>query len=274
MTCRGAAPGDNGSGGLIRPGSSLTAPVPTGSNVISTSAISSAISGFTYLISNASYPGGVAAALRLLDTYGNTKVISNPHIAALDNQKATIKVGDRIPINQTNIVPGSTIQSTFQTVAQYIDTGVLVQVTPHINAGGLVTLEVQAEVSNPGAAAPGDAPPINTRSVQTYVSVLSGETMVMGGLIRDGASNSSNGLPLLSRIPYFGGLFGNQDINKDRTELVLFVTPRVVESSFDARGIIDDLRRRMERLETAYPISPATGLPGIPPAPPQFVAPR
>jgi general secretion pathway protein D len=150
-----------------------------------------------------------------------------------------------------------------------------VQVTPHINAGGLVTLEVQAEVSSPGPVAnAGDAPPINTRSVQTYVSVPSGETMVMGGLILDGTGNSSNGLPLLSRIPYFGGLFGTQDINKDRTELVLFVTPRVVETGFDTRSVIDDLRRRMERLESVYPASPVTGAPSVPPAPPAFVAPR
>ena len=104
--------------------------------------------GFTYLISSAKFPGGIQAALRLLDTYGNTKVISNPHLAALDNQKATIKVGERIPINQQNIVGG--IDNVISTTSQYIDTGVLVQVTPHINAGGLVTLEVQAEVSNPG----------------------------------------------------------------------------------------------------------------------------
>ena len=96
----------------------------------------------------------IQAALRLLDTYGNTKVISNPHLAALDNQKATIKVGNRIPIDQSVIVGGTTNAVT--TTAQYIDTGVLVQVTPHINAGGLVTLEVQAEVSNAGAGACGN----------------------------------------------------------------------------------------------------------------------
>jgi general secretion pathway protein D len=234
--------------------------------------------GFTALLRNAGFPGGIQAALRLLDTYGNTKVISNPHLAALDNQKATIKVGDRIPICTETTVPGSIpATGTIQTTTQYIDTGVLIQVTPHINAGGLVTLEVQAEVSTP-APTPANvrciSPQINTRSVQTYVAVPSGETMVMGGLITDGGSQSSSGLPLLSRIPYAGGLFGTQSVNKNRTELVLFVTPRLVENAFDTRSVVDDLRRKMERLETAFPVSPASGVPAVPPAPPTFVAPR
>src|SRR5678816_3671875 len=142
-----------------------------------------------YLINNSNFPGGVQAALHLLDKYGDTKVISNPHLAALDNQKATIKVGDRIPIPANATVGG--VNNVITTTTQYIDTGVLLQVTPHINAGGLVTLEVQAEVSNPGQpACPIEcAPPINTRSVQTLVSVQSGQTMVMGGLIGDTRQN-------------------------------------------------------------------------------------
>ena len=271
---RGAAPSGRGSGGFLVPSlNPSTGTIPAGSNVVSSSAISSAISGFTYLISSSKFPGGVAAALRLLDSYGNTKVISNPHLAALDNQKATIKVGTRIPINQRTDVGGTT--NTVTTVAQYIDTGVLVQVTPHINAGGLVTLDVQAEVSNAAATLnPNTAPEINTRSVQTLLAVPTGETMVMGGLITDDAGMSSVGLPFLSRIPVIGGLFGDQSIKKNRTELVLFITPRVLENEFDARGVIDDLRRRMERLDAAFPASRPGGPPQVPPAPPAFVAPR
>src|SRR4029434_4319112 len=104
--------------------------------------------GFYYIINNQNFPGGVQAALHLLDSYGDTKVIANPHLAALDNQKATIKSGEKIPINQQSIVGSTT--NVVTTTSQYIDTGVLLQVTPHINAGGLVTLEVQAEVSDPG----------------------------------------------------------------------------------------------------------------------------
>jgi general secretion pathway protein D len=248
---RGASPSGRGVGGNVF--SPVTA--PAGGAINLGSAIGNTLaSGFTYLITNSNFPGGIAAALRMLDSYGNAKVIANPHLAAIDNQKATIKVGTRIPINTTTFLPGTVNTSNVTSVAQYIDTGVLVQITPHINAGGLVTLDVQAEVSNPGIAARvGDAPPINTRSVQTMIAVPSGATMVMGGLIQDTSTFDTDGLPLISRIPVIGGLFGNQAMKKNRNELVLFVTPRLLESEGDVRTIVEDLRRRMERLDKAFP---------------------
>ena len=125
------------------------------------------------------------------------------------------------------------------TTSQYIDTGVLLQVTPHINAGGLVTLDVQAEVSDPGqlVATPGDAPPINTRSVQTHRQRPVGPDDGDGRPHqRDARQNTSKGLPLLSRIPIIGGLFGEQTLTNNRTELVLFITPRVVENEIDLKA--------------------------------------
>ena len=130
------------------------------------------------------------------------------------------------------------------------------QVTPHINAGGLVTLDVQVEVSIPGqlpADCNGLAPTINTRSLQSILNVQSGQTMVMGGLIAEDKENASKGLPFLSRIPVIGGLFGSQTLTNKRTELVMFITPRVVETEFDMKGVTDDLRRRMQRLDEAFP---------------------
>jgi general secretion pathway protein D len=249
---KGGAPSGRGSGGLFNTTTPFNPAVPIAAGATAGPAGLAVATGFNYLINNANFPGGVQAALHLLDTYGNTKVISNPHLSALDNQKATIKVGDRIPINQQTVVGGT--NSTFTTTSQYIDTGVLLQVTPHINAGGLVTLEVDAEVSTPGTTTdPTQAPPINTRSVQTLLAVPTGQTMVMGGLITETKQNSSAGLPLLARIPVLGGLFGKQDLVNNRTELVLFITPRVVESELDSRRFIDDLRRKMERLDDVFP---------------------
>ncbi len=250
---KGGAPSGRGSGGQFNTTTPFNPAVPIAAAAASTTPLGLALStGFNYLINNANFPGGVQAALHLLDSYGNTKVISNPHLAALDNQRATIKVGNRIPINQQTLVGGTTNAVT--TTAQYIDTGVLVQVTPHINAGGLVTLEVDAEVSTPGTPSdPNAAPPINTRSVQTLLAVPTGQTMVMGGLITENNANSSKGLPGLARIPILGGLFGTQSLEKDRTELILFITPREVENEADYRRVIDDLRRKMERLDEVFP---------------------
>ncbi len=168
---KGGAPSGMGSGGNINSllaGSNNPATPGTPTNP----AVALA-QGFTYILNNANFPGGIQAALKLLDKYGNTKVIANPHVAALDNQKATIKAGDRIPI-ASNTTVGGTLNG-ITTTSQYIDTGVLLQVTPHINNGGLVTLDVQAEVSVPGnsgcTAEQQCAPPISTRSVQTLISV-------------------------------------------------------------------------------------------------------
>jgi general secretion pathway protein D len=256
---KGGAPSGRGSGGNFnRPGQTgfnPAVPIPTTAAGAAAAGLSIAAQGFSYLINNANFPGGVQAALNLLDTYGNTKVIANPHIAALDNQKATIKAGNRIPVNQQTIVGNTTNAVT--TTSQYIDTGVLLQVTPHINDGGLVTLDVQAEVSSPGTAdVAGGAPPIDTRSVQTLLAVPSGQTMVMGGLIQETKGNSSSGLPWLNRIPFLGGLFGNETLTNNRSELVLFITPRVVSDAVDYTRVIEDLRRKMERLDSVFPPKP------------------
>ena len=254
---KGGAPSGRGSGGLFNNTTPFNPATPVASGATAVGLAMSA--GFNYLLNSLNFPGGIQAALHLLDNYGNVKVISNPHLSALDNQKATIKVGDRIPICQQTFVGTGTVGTTSNavtTTSSYIDTGVLLQVTPHINAGGLVTLEVQAEVSVAGTTAnPCDAPPINTRSVQTLLAVPSGQTMVMGGLILEDKENSSAGLPLLARIPILGGLFGNQELKNNRTELVLFITPRVVENESDYRRVIDDLRRRMEQIDDLFPVS-------------------
>ena len=149
MAVRGASPSGRGSGGNFTTSTPFN-PAVAAAAVAGATPVGLAVSaGFNYLINNSNFPGGVQAALHLLDTYGSTKVISNPYLAALDNQKATIKVGDSIPIASNSTVGGTT--NVITTTSQYIDTGVLLQVTPHINAGGLVTMEVDAEVSTPGS---------------------------------------------------------------------------------------------------------------------------
>ncbi len=269
---KGGAPSGRGSGGFFAPNGSApfnpAVPLPTtAAGAIAATGLAVA-QGFNYIINNANFPGGVQAVLNLLDTYGNTRVVSNPHLAALDNQKATIKSGDRIPINQQTFVGGTTgtVTNAVTTTASYIDTGVLLQVIPHINAGGLVTLEVDAEVSTPGTPAiAGDAPPISTRSVQSIVQVPGGRTLIMGGLIIDNKGNTTNGLPLLDRIPILGGLFGKQNIQDNRTEIIMFITPRVVSNELDYESVINDLRRKMENLDRQFPGT--STWPASPPSP-------
>ena len=250
---KGAAPSGRGTGYNLNVSPAFNPGIPNSTGATTNPALALA-QGFVYIINNVNFPGGIQAALRALETYGNTKVIATPRLAALDNQKATIKAGERIPINQQTNNGGINTGGFITTTSQYIDTGVLMQITPHINAGGLVTLDVQAEVSVPGnVASPGDAPPINTRSVQTMVSVPTGQTMVMGGLILETKQNASKGIPLLSRIPVFGALFGSQALTSNRTELVMFVTPRVLENELDLKRDIDDLRKKMIWMDELFP---------------------
>ena len=205
--------------------------------------------GFSYVLSNANVVGGVASALNLLATDSRVKVISSPHIMVTDNQTAKIQVGDRVPItSQTQSVLGST--TGLIASIQYIDTGILLTVTPRINAGGQVTMDINQEVSAAAITTTSsiNSPTISKRSVKTTVVVKSGETMVLGGLITDNKTNASSGLPYLSKIPFIGGLFGTQSIANNRTELVLLITPRLVANNQQAREVSEEFRKKLSGL--------------------------
>lgn len=191
----------------------------------------------------------IRATLQALGTDGRSTVISTPRVMVLDNEKATINVGDQISVD-TGASTGVTTGGTVVTTRQYLSTGVILTVTPRINAGGRVTLDVNQEVSSPG---PGANPTISTRKASTVVTVSSGETMVLAGLISDSNVTGSSGVPLLSKIPLIGGLFGAQSLTKKRTELVLLITPTVVTNAEDARAVTEEIRKKLPALEKFLP---------------------
>jgi general secretion pathway protein D len=209
----------------------------------------------------------VRAVLNALGQDGKAQVLATPHIMVLDNQKAQIKVGDRVSVQtstQTGVSTGTGIVNSFQ----YLETGVLLAVTPRINSGGLVTLDINQEVSNAdftSANAINPNPVVNSRSAQTTVVVASGESIVLGGLIRDDTNRSSTGIPLLSKIPILGAAFGAQGWQRTRTELVLVITPKIISDSAQAREATDELRRKLPALENLLPKPPKTP----PPKPPE-----
>jgi general secretion pathway protein D len=169
----------------------------------------------------------------------------------LDNEKGVVNVGTRISV-ETGSSTGTGTGGNIVTTRQYIDTGVLLNVTPRINAGGRVTLDVNQEVSSAGATS-GSNPPINTRKAQTVVNVASGETMVLAGLIQNDRGSGSYGVPLLSKIPIIGGLFGTQTFRNNRTELVVLITPTVVSNGDEARAVTEELRKKLPALEGLIP---------------------
>ena len=199
---------------------------------------------------NTAIGGDIRALLQALGTDGRSKVISTPRVMVLDNEKATINVGDQISVD-TGASTGTGTGGTVVTTRQYLSTGVILTVTPRINAGGRVTLDVNQEVSSPTSTSAN--PTIATRKAQTVVTVSSGETMVLAGLIQDVNRTGTSGVPLLSKIPLIGGLFGTQSLSKSRTELVLLITPTVVTNSEDARAVTDEIRRKLPTLEKFLP---------------------
>uniref|UniRef100_A0A0S6Z009 General secretion pathway protein D n=1 Tax=Mizugakiibacter sediminis TaxID=1475481 RepID=A0A0S6Z009_9GAMM len=198
----------------------------------------------------------VQGVLRALESTGNTKVLSAPSLVVLNNQEATIQVGDRIPITQTFITSttvGTTNASGTTTVpaqgeVQYLDTGVILDVIPRVNPGGLVYLDIQQQVSTPGTPNVQGNPPISQRAISTQVAVQSGETVLLGGLIQQNEGVNDSGLPWVSRVPVVGRLFGTTDRTRNRTELLVLITPRVITNSAEARQVTDEYQRKFESL--------------------------
>ncbi|MFC4528996.1 type II secretion system secretin GspD [Dyella halodurans] len=190
-------------------------------------------------------------ALRALEVNGNTKTLSAPSMVVLNNQVAHIQVGDQVPVNQTSIVTGlgsTTLGSTASSVT-YLPTGVILDVQPRVNPGGLVYLTVQQQVSNTvGAANSQGNYTIQQRAVGTQIAVQSGQTVLLGGLIQQNEDNTNTGIPGLNQIPFLGRLFGTTSRNRSRTELIVLITPRVITSSEEAKQVTDEYQRKFESL--------------------------
>ncbi|WP_329742271.1 type II secretion system secretin GspD [Dyella sp. A6] len=186
-------------------------------------------------------------AVQAMESSGNTKTLSAPSLVVLNNQTAHIQVGDQIPVNETSLIGLSGTTTTASSV-QYMDTGVILNVQPRVNPGGLVYLNVEQQVSTPSAQNAQGNYTISQRAIGTQVAVQSGQTVLLGGLIEQDDGTTNTGVPWLSRIPVFGKLFGSTGDSRKRTELIVLITPKVIRNSADARAITDDYQREFESL--------------------------
>ena len=196
--------------------------------------------GFSYTIT--SRAGEVRAVLNALAQKNLVNVISSPSIMVLDNHNAQIQVGNQQPVRSSTLV---TDGGNTQTSIEFKDTGVLLDVLPSVNAGGLVTMDVSQAVTDVGPVdeATGQRSFLQ-REILSRVSVRSGETVVLGGLIRDNTSVGDLGIPFLKDIPLLGNLFRTQSRINDRTELVVLITPRALKNDEQLRAVSDEMRRR------------------------------
>ena len=208
-----------------------------------------AATGFSYVIRSSS---DVRFVLNALASDSRLNIISSPSLMVLNHKEASIQVGDQVPIT-TQQQQATTTDSNIVNNIEFRDTGILLNVRPRVNANGLVVMEIEQEVSD---VAPNSGnsltPTIQQRKINSTVAVQSGETVVLGGLIRENKSETESGVPGLSKVPVLGFLFGATNDTNRRTELVVLITPRAVRDPSVSREITEEFRERMESLKPLF----------------------
>ncbi len=201
--------------------------------------------------------GRLSAAINLAASQDRLKIISSPHIIASNNKEAKIQVGSSQPIlTNTYTTPGVTSTTgagVVEGTIEYKDIGIILSLTPRISDGGLVSLEISIESStvNTSAIPLGNLPNVPVfakKTAKTILSVLEGQTIIIGGLIEDSREKITSGIPLLSKIPIIGGLFGFQSYEKKRTELILLMTPHVISDQFTSDAVTREFKDKVESM--------------------------
>jgi len=208
--------------------------------------------GFNFL-STISNPLGnksfIQATIAALDEVTDVRTLAAPSLMVRNNATATITVGTQVPVQSTSVSTGN---DNVVSSAQYVSTGVTLTVTPRINPGGLVYMDISQDVSRPGARDPDIStsgnPPINNKSVSSQVAVQSGQTVFLGGLIAEQTSAGRSGVPYLNRVPVVGYLFGARSKSKNRSETLVMITPTVLENSRDLEQISAELKAEFQRV--------------------------
>lgn len=203
--------------------------------------------GFGYSFATAS--DDIRAVLNAEAKDNKIKVLSSPSLMVLNNQEALIQVGEKIPVRTSEL---TTDTGTTSNTIQMRETGVSLWVKPRVNADGLVIMKIIQSVDNAipagssGSSSQIDSPSILQRKIESTVAVNHGETVVLGGLINENKSYDVTGIPYLSKIPILGGLFGSTEKTLTRTELVIFITPRVIKTVESGRAIAKEFKRKLK----------------------------
>jgi general secretion pathway protein D len=215
------------------------------------------VPGFSYIYTNGA---SIQVILSAIATKTHVEVVSSPKILVLNNQPATIEVGDKVPIVTQSAVSPAVSAGTAPIVnsVEYEDTGVILKVVPRVNAGGLVLMDISQEVSDVTSTTSSsiDSPTIEERKINSSVAIQDGETVALGGLIQDKRNHTKSGIPFLQDIPVLGHLFGQTANNDSRTELMVLITPHVVDNLDKARAITDELRHKMPSVQPLFERGP------------------
>ncbi len=196
----------------------------------------------------------VQVTLNALSSVTDVKVISSPNLMALNNQKAVLQIGDQVPIITQTSTSVNDPNAPVVNRVELKDTGVILTMIPRVNSSGRVLLDVEQEVSNVTRTTSSgiDSPTIQQRKVATRVAVNDGEVLALGGLIQERKTNARGQVPVLGDIPVLGNAFKNKTDTISRTELIIFIRPRIVRNVHEARSVTDEFRRKLDFGEKTF----------------------
>ncbi|MFZ5447274.1 MAG: type II secretion system secretin GspD [Thermodesulfobacteriota bacterium] len=241
------------SGVLVSSTTTTTAPATVSGVEVSSpaSAAFSATQGFTFVALDT--VNKLKGLINLLASEGKVDILASPHIMAANNQEARIMIGQDVPILTSQSVPLISQTTSFQTsTVQYRSTGIILTVKPQINAKGLVTLEIAQEVSDAASTTTGvsGSPTFTVRQAKTSLITKDNQTVVLGGLIREDHTHTSAGIPGLRRMPVLGPLFGSEGVSKQKTELLVLITPHIISTLEEGARITHQMKEKVGLEET------------------------
>jgi general secretion pathway protein D len=211
-------------------------------NAASGALLGRVLPGFNFLIGSENSPRVILDALHGVT---DVKVLSNPSLVVLDNQPATLQVGDQVPFS-TGTATVLTANNTVVNTIDYKNTGIILRVLPRANANGNVVLDIEQEISSVAAGSANSlTPTISQRRVKSSIAVTSGQTVLLAGLISESENKQRQGIPVLDSIPGVGDAFSHQTVARARTELILFIRPTVIKDGVDAHVIAEEMRSKM-----------------------------
>lgn len=191
--------------------------------------------------------------INALSNITNVKVLSSPSLVVADRQTASLEVGDQVPVLTQQAVSTVTTGAPVVNSVNYVNTGIILNVLPSVNADGVVSLEIEQEISsvtNPGTASnPNLTPTISQRRVRSSVSVPSGQTVLLAGLIQDQRDSTRSGLPGLTDLQFFNEFLTNHETDVQRDELIIFIRPRIIHNSYDAEQVSEEFRNRLQSMQ-------------------------
>jgi general secretion pathway protein D len=213
--------------------------------------LSQALPGFNFLAGTQARPQIILNALHAVT---DVKVLSTPSLVVINNQFATLQVGDSIPVT-TGSATVLNSNNTLVNTIDYRNTGIILRVAPRVNANGNVLLDIEQEISSvaDNANASSLTPTVSERKVKSSIAVASGQTVLLAGLISETQNRSRSGIPVLDQVPGLGELFSNHTGTGQRTELIIFIRPQIIRNGGDARRIAEELRAKMKRNFTSDP---------------------